>query len=167
MAVKIYVDAKDTTPFGRQQIDAAQARLDAFWRTNPTLAVIRDSIGASAISDGVSTTLGGRRRHYETRGLPHWQLKGIERQAVSSVIQGTAADVAKLAQNLIYGLVADIDPEAWLWSATHDEIALECEETMAPDWNDLLPALMTEAFETYLTHVPCELDGGVQTKWSH
>ena len=167
MAVKIYVDVEDDTPFGNEHIAAAQDRLDAFWRVNPTLAVLRDRIGASAISDGFTETMGGRRRYYETKGIPRWQLNGIRRQAVSTKIQGTAADIAKEAQNLIYDALADNDPSAWLWAPTHDEIAMECEEEYAEEWNDIMPELMKQAFAKYITHVPCEVDGGIQDAWQH
>jgi DNA polymerase I-like protein with 3'-5' exonuclease and polymerase domains len=167
MAVKIYVDVGDTTPFGGQHIADAQKRLDSFWRVNPTLATLRNRIGDEAISNGFSETLGGRRRYYDTRGLARWQLNGIRRQAVSSRIQGTAADVAKEAQNRIYELAAEYDPEAWLWEATHDEIGVECEDFQAPTWNEIVPEQLTQAFEKYITNIPCELDGGIHDHWSH
>ena len=167
MAVKIYVDTGDTTPFGDDHIRAAQKRLDAFWSTNPTLAALRDRIGASAISDGFTETLGGRKRFYDLKGLERWQINAIKRQAVSTKIQGTAADIAKEAQNLIYDAIADCDPDAWLWCAVHDEIAMECLEEDADEWNCIMPALMTSAFELYINHIPCGIDGGIQDTWSH
>lgn len=168
MAVKIYVETGDTTKFSKSHIDAAQERIDAFWSLNPTLAVLRDRIGDMAISTGVAETLGGRRRYFDVMGADRRLKQSIRRQALATSVQGTAADIAKEAQNLLWDAIVECDPEgAWLWSVTHDEVAMECTESMAPAWEETMRCLMTTAFENYITLVPCGLDGGIHDNWGH
>jgi DNA polymerase I-like protein with 3'-5' exonuclease and polymerase domains len=168
LAVGIYVARKDTRPFTKKMVKEAQDFIDAFWALNPTVHAALLDLGEQAVSLGYTTTLGGRRRYYDTKGKTKWELGRVKRQAANQPIQGTAADICKLAQASIYDIMTQ-EPtlRAYIWAAVHDEIALACPEGEAGFWWDTLVLNMDEAFTTYITHVPCEISSGVHDSWTH
>jgi DNA polymerase-1 len=166
LAVGIYVARKDHRPFTRAMVDEAQSFIDAFWQLNPTVHAALQALGERAVIDGYTTTLGGRRRYYDVAGKNKWELNRVKRQAANQPIQGTAADIAKLAQNLLMHLLFH-ERNSWLWAAVHDELAMTCPEATAEGWHANLRTCMTQAFETYIHHVPCEVTSGVHDSWTH
>lgn len=168
LAVGIYIARKDSREFSQAHIDEAQGLLDLYWQRNPTLKKVLDRYGDQALEQGYVETLGGLRRHFEMApGMPKWMKGSIKRRAANVPIQGTAAQIAKLGQVKIYKRIMEVDPDAFLWAAVHDEVCLECAEDLAPAWEQAVRTDLTEAFETYIKHVPCDLACGVQDTWEH
>ena len=83
------------------------------------------------VQKGYTSTFFGRRRYYD-RGT--YSEGSIRRQAGNHVIQGTAADIYKLAVNRLFNRIVD---EGWLGLAiinvfVHDELLVEVHESINP-----------------------------------
>jgi DNA polymerase-1 len=111
-----------------------------------TYAGVRDfmrSLINKAEKDGYVETLFGRRRYIAEINSANKTVKsGAERIAVNTPIQGTAADIAKIAMiNLDKALAGT---EAAILLQVHDELILECPEASAPE----IAALVKQVMET-------------------
>jgi DNA polymerase I-like protein with 3'-5' exonuclease and polymerase domains len=107
-------------------------------RTLPRLFEWRQEVIAQAERDGHVTTIGGRRRDLAGINSAAWEKKGkAERQAVNSMVQGSAADIVRramlAARQAVEPAVATICMQA------HDEILW----TRGPEWDaDVFPLLV-------------------------
>lgn len=105
----------------------AQAKIDKYMATYPAVTRFYDDAINDARKTGYSFTLLGRRRFLpeiiSQNEMERWQA---ERQAVNTVIQGTAADAAKMAMVNIFesGLLEEFG--AKMRSQIHDELIHTC-----------------------------------------
>ena len=88
----------------------------------------------NAKRDGYTTTLYGRRRYIPELSSSNFNIRsGAERIALNTPIQGTAADIIKLAMIRVENALAERYPQAKLLLQVHDELIVECPEEMAED----------------------------------
>ena len=88
----------------------------------------------NAKRDGYTTTLYGRRRYIPELTSSNFNIRsGAERIALNTPIQGTAADIIKLAMIRVENALAERYPQAKLLLQVHDELIVECPEEMAED----------------------------------
>lgn len=97
--------------------------------TYPSVAAYMEKTIENAKRDGFVTTLYGRRRRLPELSSSNGNLRAFgERAARNAPIQGTAADIIKLAMIRVFDrLKADI-PTAKLILQVHDELIVECDE---------------------------------------
>jgi DNA polymerase-1 len=114
----------------------------------------------SAGEKGYVETLGGRRRAVPAiRSANRTERAAAERVAVNSPIQGTAADLIKVAMVRLARRLADGRLPARLLLSVHDEIVLEVEERAA----DRVAAIAKETMEHALTEHAIPLGVQVET----
>ena len=90
------------------------------------------NVVADAKQKGYTQTLYGRRRYIPELTSSNYMIRqGAERIALNTPIQGTAADLIKLAMIRVDQALADKFPEAKLLLQVHDELIVECPEEMA------------------------------------
>ena len=83
---------------------------------------------------GFTTTLYGRKRYIPELKSSNFNIRqGAERIALNTPIQGTAADLIKLAMIRVDRALDEKYPEAKLLLQVHDELIVECPEHMAAD----------------------------------
>ena len=83
---------------------------------------------------GYTQTLYGRRRYIPELKSSNFNVRqGAERIALNTPIQGTAADLIKLAMIRVEKALEEHFPEAKLLLQVHDELIVECPETQAAD----------------------------------
>ena len=88
----------------------------------------------NAKRDGYTTTMYGRRRYIPELSSSNFNIRsGAERIALNTPIQGTAADIIKLAMIRVENALAERYPQAKLLLQVHDELIVECPEEMAED----------------------------------
>ena len=117
-----------------------------------------------ARADGFVTTLLGRKRPIpELAGTNH-ALRGFgERSAVNSPIQGSAADLIKLAMIAIHRRLEREGLDARMLLQVHDELVFE----VAPKDHDAVQALVTTEMEgAYPLSVPMRVEIGVGPTWA-
>ena len=93
------------------------------------------------------------------------EVASIKRQAANSVIQGTNADITKLALLDIYNELNLYDLRASIILQVHDEIVVLAHERSAETVKDLVEASMINAARTLLKSVPVKADAVVSDIW--
>ncbi|MBE6958331.1 MAG: DNA polymerase I, partial [Ruminococcaceae bacterium] len=82
---------------------------------------------------GFTQTIFGRKRYIPEISASNYMIRqGAERIALNSPIQGTAADLIKIAMIRVDAALGKEFPEAKLLLQVHDELIVECPETIAP-----------------------------------
>ena len=88
---------------------------------------------------GYTETLYGRRRYIPELKSSNFNIRsGAERIALNTPIQGTAADLIKLAMIRVENALNENFPEAKLLLQVHDELIVECPEEIAPQVAELV-----------------------------
>ena len=88
---------------------------------------------------GYTETLYGRRRYIPELKSSNFNIRsGAERIALNTPIQGTAADIIKLAMIRVENALQASFPEASLLLQVHDELIVECPEAIAPQVAELV-----------------------------
>ena len=88
---------------------------------------------------GYTQTLYGRRRYIPELKSSNFNVRqGAERIALNTPIQGTAADLIKLAMIRVESALNARFPEAKLLLQVHDELIVECPEAVAPEVAELV-----------------------------
>ena len=114
--------------------DEAQELLDAYFKAYPGVKSFIRRTHLKCQNTEYVTTLIGRRRNLPEINAVAWVTKGhAEREAVNSIIQGTAADIVKAAM-----IRCEFDPDlqeagVQLINQIHDELVFLCPEEVA-DW---------------------------------
>jgi DNA polymerase-1 len=129
----------------------------------PAVRAFRDQVVERAQEEGYVTTLMGRRRQIpELRsGNPNTRRLG-ERLAVNTVIQGTAADIIKVAMVRCQRALAEAGGKTRLVLQIHDELLFEG----PPEEMDPATALVRrEMCAAYELDPPLEVDVGVGPDW--
>ena len=107
----------------------AQSYIDAYFLTYPTVRSYLDGLIASARDKGYSVTLFGRRRPIADISSPNFLKRSFsERIAMNAPIQGTAADIMKIAMIRVFKRLARELPDARLILQVHDELLVEVAE---------------------------------------
>ena len=98
---------------------------------------------ADARESGFTTTLYGRRRYIPELKSTNFNIRqGAERIALNTPIQGTAADLIKLAMIRVEEALNASFPDAKLLLQVHDELIVECPEEIAPQVSALVSSQM-------------------------
>lgn len=144
--------------------DEAQEYIDAYLARFP---YVQDFIARTieqAKRDGYVTTLFGRRRPVPEIRASNRQTRGLgERLAVNSVMQGTAADIIKVAMVAIHRRLVEEGRASRLVLQVHDELLVEAPEREVSAVKDLLRAEMVAAFDL---DPPLAVDVGAGEDWN-
>jgi DNA polymerase I len=129
----------------------------------PAVRAFREGVIERAQEEGYVTTLMGRRRPIpELRsGNPNTRRLG-ERLAISTVIQGTAADIIKVAMVRAEAALEAAGMETQLVLQIHDELLFEGPAAEMERARELVVGEMTGAYEL---DPPLEVDAGVGSDW--
>jgi len=104
--------------------EEAKEIIDTYLERFPAVRAFIEGTIASATENGHVTTLWGRRRQIPELKARNWQVRTLgERLAVNTVIQGTAADVMKLALVKVDAALRDSPVRPIL--TVHDELLFE------------------------------------------
>lgn len=127
--------------------------------------------GQLAYRRGYSETLGGRKRFYirPVDGLPESerdrQISHIKRQGANSPIQGTNADITKLAMNNLHEDLTLNGYSAKIILQVHDEIVVLAHKRAAEPVKELVKESMTKSAQVYIKSVPVVVDAYISDIW--
>lgn len=117
----------------------AQEFIDAYFRTYAGVRTFVQQVIADAERDGYVTTLLGRRRYIVAINSKNKTEKAAaERVAVNTPIQGSAADIVKLAMLKLDASLRASNKDARMLLQVHDELIVECAEDDAEAVMDLI-----------------------------
>ena len=110
----------------------AKAYIDSYLANYQGVRAYMKQVVADAREKGYTQTLYGRRRYIPELKSSNFNIRsGAERIALNTPIQGTAADLIKLAMIRVEQALEKDFPEAKLLLQVHDELIVECPEAMA------------------------------------
>ncbi len=110
-------------------ISMAEARdmIDRYYEAYPGVRTFLDSVVARAKQIGYAETMYGRRRHIPELKAKNPQLRGFgERTAMNHPMQGTAADIIKIAMARVSRRLEEEGFAAHMILQVHDELDFEC-----------------------------------------
>jgi len=105
----------------------AQEMIDRYYRAYPKVREYLDETIASAHRDGYASTLFGRKRRIPELKSSNYNLRSFgERTAMNHPMQGTAADIMKLAMIEVDRTLREHGMDAKMLLQVHDELVFEC-----------------------------------------
>ena len=110
-------------------ISMAEARdmIDRYYEAYPGVRTFLDNVVARAKQTGYAETMYGRRRHIPELKAKNLQLRGFgERTAMNHPMQGTAADIIKIAMARVSRRLEEEGFAAHMILQVHDELDFEC-----------------------------------------
>jgi len=144
--------------------EQAQAYIDAYLARFPAVQAFIARTIAQAGEDGYATSLLGRRRPVPELRAMNRQTRGFgERVAVNFVMQGSNADLIKVAMVAIHRRLREEGRAARLVLQVHDELLLEVPETETSAVRELVREEMCGA---YPLDPPLAVDIGVGDDWA-
>ena len=141
----------------------AKEYMDKYFETYPGVKEYQDKVIASAKADGVSDTLFGRKRPIPELKASNFNLRQFgERVAMNAPIQGTAADIMKIAMINVFFRIKRENLKSRLILQIHDELVIET----APDEKDTVTEILTKEMENAADlSVPMEVDCHIGNDW--
>lgn len=138
--------------------------IDEYFANYPKVQQFLQKTANRAIKDMTLRTLAGRIRKFkDTKNLGRQERGSLRREAMNYPIQGSSADIAKLALISIHEELKDTD--ARLINSIHDEFVIECPENMADEVSEKVASAMTRAGEKILKKVPVEVETMTSKEW--
>jgi DNA polymerase-1 len=139
--------------------------IDAYFREYPAIREFMDRTVNEARENGYVETLTGRRRYFPDLNSGNQNLRSnAERAAINTPIQGTAADMIKLAMIRIDGLLREMPYQSRMLLQVHDELVFDLAER---EKDELVPKIL-EVMRTALplpNSVPIEVEYGTGPNW--
>ena len=143
--------------------DEAQELMDAYFARFPKVRSYLQGVVEQARRDGWTETLYGRRRYLpDLRSDNRQRRQMAERMALNAPIQGTAADIIKLAMLAVDRRMRAEGLRSQLLLQVHDELVCE----VAPGEEDRLRALLVEEMSSVADlALPLEVDTASGASW--
>jgi DNA polymerase-1 len=143
--------------------DEAQEFIDRYLERFPAVAQFMKDAVEQAEQHGYVSTLFGRRRQIPEIRARNWQTRKLgERLAVNSVIQGTAADIIKVAMVRAHDALAEAGLTTRTILQIHDELLFEGPESEAQAAKEIVCREMVAAA---VMDPPLVVEAGIGPNW--
>ena len=141
----------------------AKAIIDSYFATYPGIKDYIDAQVASARDKGFVETLMGRRRYLRDINSRNGAMRGhAERNAINAPIQGSAADIVKLAMLKVAKALDEGKFEAKLILQVHDELVFDAPRQELEKLQSMVKTSMESAYQL---KVPLIVDVGLGDNW--
>ncbi len=157
------------SPFGLSRstgltLSEAENFVKAYFKRFPGVKEYLDSLRKMAMQQGYVETLVGRRRYFPnlattTNANTRNQQ---EREAINAPIQGTAADIMKIAMINLFAALQKSGLEAKILLQVHDELLLECPENERNETIILVQSVMENAYQL---NIPLSTEARWGSNW--
>lgn len=149
--------------------EEAQQFLASYFNTFEGLAHYLDEVKNNALKNGFTETLFGRRRYFDglKSSLPFIRASA-ERMAINAPIQGTAADIIKIAMNNVFRSIEKekLLNEARILLQVHDELVFEVKKERVAQVVPEIKKIMESVLSTELSlGVPIVVNAKVGKNW--
>ncbi len=141
----------------------AKAYIDNYLANYAGVRDYMKQVVADAREKGYTTTLYGRKRYIPELKASNFNVRqAAERVALNTPIQGSAADLIKLAMLRVENALQESYPQAQLLLQVHDELIVECPEGIAP----AVAALVSREMENVAKiSVPLNAEAKIGKSW--
>ncbi len=144
-------------------VDEARAFIEAYFEKYPRVKVFREKVIADALEAGFVTTVFGRRRAVPELRAHSFRERSLgERLAVNSVLQGSAADIIKVAMLRVTAALAARGWRSRLVLQIHDELVFESPDD---EIEELLPLVRETMCGAFAMDPPLDIGVGVGDTW--
>jgi len=141
----------------------AKGYINRFFEIYPKAKHFVDEQIKFAQATGYVTTLHGRRRYLPSINSRNFSQRSFdERNAVNAPIQGTAADLMKLAMIVVDQAIKSGDLQADMLLQVHDELIFEVDEAQAESVGEKVKGMMESVFKL---NVPLKVDVKIGKNW--
>ncbi|MBQ6730748.1 MAG: DNA polymerase I [Bacilli bacterium] len=141
----------------------AKEIISSFYSSFPEVATFFQKIINDALKDGYVSTLLGRRRYLRELHDANYQVReSAKRAAMNAPVQGTAADLIKLAMNKVHQALIDNKLETKMILQIHDELIFCVPKNEKEKAYSLIKDIMENALDI---DVPLLVDGGFGRDW--
>ena len=142
----------------------AENFMEAYFEKFPGVKRYLDGIRRLAAEQGYVETLLGRRRYFPgLKNQSNYNLRNREeREAINAPIQGTAADIMKIAMVRLPAALSKAGLSARMILQVHDEVVLECPQSELSETARLVQDVMEGA---YTLKVPLSTDARAGSNW--
>ncbi|MEE9583973.1 MAG: DNA polymerase I [Candidatus Brocadiales bacterium] len=141
----------------------ASAFIEAYFQLFKGVKHFRDKAIEEARERGYVTTILGRKRAVAGIDSQNKQKRALaERVAVNTIIQGSAADLVKVAMNRVYARLEEIGSKARMLLQIHDELLFELPGEEADTTREAIEKEMTQALEL---RVPIRVNVKMGKNW--
>ncbi len=150
--------------------EEAQQTIDDYFKRYPGIKKVLDRWANETIKIGYSKTVSQRRRYMQLPAADHPEFNkfrsSIKRKAMNNPIQGSAADVTKLALVYVRRGILMNNFDARILMVVHDEIVVEAREDQAEAVARMVEREMIAAFAYYFKKIPMRVDAHVSDCWA-
>jgi len=144
--------------------DQAKEILDAYFESFPNVKAFMDETIREAKSRGYTTTIFGRRRQITELASDNFRIRQMgERMAQNAPVQGSAADIFKLAMIDLDRALADGGFESRMVLTVHDELVLE---VPLAEREQVTPVVVETMESVCELKVPLKVDVGFGPNWA-
>ncbi|MEL1245667.1 DNA polymerase I [Flavobacterium sp. DGU11] len=137
--------------------------IDAYYQTYPTLKNYINEQVETAREQGFVQTISGRRRYLKDINSQNQVVRGAaERNAVNAPIQGSAADIIKIAMINIQKRLVNENWKSKMLLQVHDELVFDVHNS---ELERIKPMIKEEMESAFKLDVPLEVDMGEGRNW--
>lgn len=142
----------------------AENFIETYFKEFPGVKKYLDGIRETAAKQGYVETLLGRRRYFPNlaRGASYNVRQREEREAINAPIQGTAADIIKIAMLKLPDALKQAGLKAQMLLQVHDELMFEVPEGELDETTKLVQQVMENA---YTLDIPLSTEAKAGTSW--
>ena len=141
----------------------AKEFIESYFERLPSVRAYLDRQIERAYEDGYVETVIGRRRYIPEVKSKNWNIRQFgERAATNAPVQGSAADIIKIAMIDIHRMLEQRDDSSRMLLQVHDELLFEVPEESVDEMTRLVIEHMEGAFEL---DVPLRVEIGVGSSW--
>lgn len=151
--------------------EEAQAFMDQYFVTFPKIGEYFDTVKANAAKKGYTETFFGRRRHFrDIRSKLPYLRAAAERMAMNAPLQGTAADIVKIAMRESDEAIVreKLSDHVGLLLQVHDELIFEVDDDpkIIARANRVIRSAMEHVIDgTSVAHIPLVVDAAEGKRW--
>lgn len=141
----------------------AKEIIDAYFKEFPAVKEYMDGVIEKARTDEYVETILGRRRYLRDINSRNQTMRGFaERNAINAPIQGSAADLIKVAMIRVHEWMEKENLKSKMILQVHDELVFDAHQDEVELLKKEIPILMSEAIDIA---VPIEVEVGIGNDW--
>jgi DNA polymerase-1 len=123
--------------------------------------------GNKLFQSSYCSTMIGRKRYYDLKNISKARRFVLSQEARNSPVQGTGADMTKLAMVKIHGIIVDRKLDAHLMLCAHDELVLSVNPDCAQEVKEMVEDEMIKAGEFICPSVKFLVESNLSDSWGH
>jgi DNA polymerase I-like protein with 3'-5' exonuclease and polymerase domains len=144
-------------------VKEAEELIDRYFNAYAGVASWLANAAERAVREGSSRTASGRMWIFKLDPSDRQQYGALKRVGKNAPIQGTASDIFKRAMTLLDEALLRRD--ANIVNSIHDELVVECEESIAKETKELVIQKMIEGAKEFLPRVAVTVDAIISDAW--